>query len=386
MKTVLIAGAGVGGPALAHWLSLGGWQCTVIERAKTLRAGGYAVDFRGAAMTALQRMGVVPALKAVATEMGTVSYVDANNRRLADLPSMFLSGELEVLRGDLSQVLYDATRDRAKYVFGDSITALAESATGVEVIFQRGGPRVFDLVIGADGVHSQVRGLLFGDESQFIRHLGYQLAIFTVPNDLGLDHTGRYYNVPGKLAAVYSARNNTECKASFYFESPPLSVDPFDVAAQKQIVAEVFEGEGWEVPRLLASMRDADDFYFDSISQIHLPQWSKGRVALLGDAACCASPLSGMGTGIAIVGAFILATELQRGDHATAFARYEARMRPYVAKCQKFGESGGGFMVPGSKLGIWFRNLNMRLLPHVPWRGLIAKMAAGPSNAIALDA
>jgi 2-polyprenyl-6-methoxyphenol hydroxylase-like FAD-dependent oxidoreductase len=242
-------------------------------------------------------------------------------------------------------------------------------------------------VVGADGLHSNVRTLVFGDESRFIRDLGYYVAIFTVPNHLDLDHWELFYNVPGKLAGMYSARDNTEAKALFYFASPPLHYDRHDTALQQKLLQAAFAGEGWEVPRLLEAMWDAPDFYFDSVSQIHMDTWSNGRAVLVGDAAYCASPMSGQGTGLALVGAYVLAGELMAaaGDHRTALARYEQRMRGYVERNQQSAKRNAMGFVPRTRWQIWFRNQNVRALPYLPWRNAITGGPQKTARAITLD-
>ncbi|MEU8386052.1 FAD-dependent monooxygenase [Streptosporangium sp. NPDC048865] len=386
-KNILISGAGVAGPALAHWLHRHGFTPTIVERAPGVRDGGYAVDFRGDAhLTVLGRMGILDDVRRERTNMGAMTYVDAAGRKVSTMPADVFSGDLEILRGDLGRILYEHTRDHVEYVFDDSITSLTEDPTGVRVTFERGEPRRFDLVVGADGLHSTVRALAFGPESRFVRDTGLYCAIFTTANHLGLDHTGRIHNAPGKLVGMYSARGNTEAKATFHFGSPSLSYDRRDTERQKKILAEAFAGVGWEAPRLLDAMWEAEDFYFDSISQVHMDTWSAGRVTLLGDAACCASPPSGMGTGLAMIGAYVLAGELAAagGDHRAGFARYEEAVREYAAGCQKAGDGVGRWMVPDSRFMAWFVNQNYRLLPYVPWKGLIAKGIRRTANAIVL--
>ncbi len=385
-RDILISGASIAGPALAFWLRRYGFNPTVVERAPALREGGYAVDFRGESMRALERMGLLEAIRGAQTNMGAVWHVNAANKRLASMPAELLSGEVEILRGDLARILYEATRDETEYLFGDAIAAIEEDDAGVRVAFEGGASRRFDLVIGADGLHSGVRALTFGAEAPLTKHLGCYAAIFTVENHLGLDHTGHYYSEPGRVAALYSARNNTEAKASFYFTAPPLDYDYRDGAQQRRILAEHYAGVGWEVPRLLRAMWDAPDFYFDAVSQIHLERWSRGRVALVGDAAYCASPLSGMGTGLAIVGAYILAGELasSSSDQRVAFARYEAAMRPYVAACQKLGADGAARFIPQRPSHVWLAIQLFRLLPYLPWKGLIMNAPLKAANAITL--
>jgi 2-polyprenyl-6-methoxyphenol hydroxylase-like FAD-dependent oxidoreductase len=386
MTTILISGASVAGPALAYWLQRFGHTATVIEKAPAPRPGGYAVDFRGASLEVLDRMGLLAAVEARATRMGGMDYVNESGKTVARTSPTAFSGELEVLRGDLVEILYDATRDGVEYVFGDSITRLSEDDHGVLVEFEHGEPRRFDLVVGADGLHSNVRRLAFGPEQTFRHDLGYAVSVATVPNHLDLDHTGRLLSVPGKTVGAYSARGNTEAKALFYFATEGLAVDRRDPVAQRQLVEDTFAGIGWEVPRLLSELRDADDFYFDSISQIKLDSYSRGRIALVGDAGYCASPLSGMGTSLGIVGAYVLAGELQAAgsDYPKAFAAYDEVMRPFVAACQKQAVDGARWFIPGSRVFLALRNLTFRLMPYLPWRRMIDELSLKVGKAVEL--
>ncbi|HWD82198.1 MAG TPA: FAD-dependent monooxygenase [Kribbella sp.] len=388
MTTVLISGASVAGPALAYWLQQYGYETTVVERAPAPRPGGYAVDFRGASMKVLERMGILSAVQERATRMGAMTYVKESGKIAATTSVEAFSGELEILRGDLVDILYDLTRGTTEYIFDDTITELSQDDAGVDVVFESGTTRRFDLVVGADGLHSNVRRLAFGPESSYVHDLGYYASVCTVENHLGLDHTGQILNVPGKTVGTYSARNNTEAKALFYFASDPLTYDRRDAAAQKAIVEERFAGIGWEVPRLLDGLRTAPDFYFDSISQIKLDSYSRGRVSLCGDAGYCASPLSGMGTSLAIVGAYVLAGDLHAagGDHVRAFAQYDVRMKDFVAACQKQAVDGAMWFIPGSKWFMKLRNLTFRMMPYLPWRNVIRDMSLKVGNAIDLPA
>ncbi len=336
---ILISGASIAGPALAYWLDLHGFCVTVVERAPGIRPGGQAIDVRGAALTVVERMGLLAEIRGASTRMRGMSVVDEAGNELMRTSETTLTGgvvdgpDVELMRDDLAGLLYARTRERVEYVFDDSITALHETDDGVHVSFARGAARRFDLVIGADGLHSNVRRLVFGPESDFIRHIGTYLAIFSVPNFLALDHWQVFLHIEQAMVGMYSARDNREARAMLGFGAAPLDVDPRDVAAQKAIVAARFAGVGWETPRIVAAMADAPDFYFDSMSQIYLDRWSHGRVALLGDAACCASPMSGQGSSMALVAAYVLAGELAaaEGDHARGFAAYEAALRDYVA-------------------------------------------------------
>ena len=294
-RSILISGASVAGPALAFWLHRHGFQPTIVERAPAVRPGGYAIDFRGASLRVLERMELLPAVRKKQTRIGAITIVDRNNKKVASMPDGFTSGELEILRGDLADIFHEATRETTEYIFDDSIATIDETANGVEVGFERGGRRRFDLVVGADGLHSKVRSVVFGDAMRFVRNLGYYVSIFTIPNYLNLDHAGLYYGVLGKKVGIFSGGDPQEAKASFFFATGPLDYGRRNSAQQKEILREHFREEEWEVPRLLELMETAPDFYFDSVSQVKMDRWFAGRSALLGDAAWCAFAALGYG-------------------------------------------------------------------------------------------
>ncbi|MER6302691.1 FAD-dependent monooxygenase [Kitasatospora sp. NPDC001539] len=362
---VLISGASIAGPALAHWLGRYGFDVTVVELAPALRGGGQNVDFRGAThLTVLERMGVLEDLRALATGGSPITFVDRRGRRLLHLPAEFAGGEVEVPRGKLARLLHRHSSARAQYVFGDSVTALEETAEGVRVAFRHGAPREFDLVIGADGLHSNVRRLAFGPERRFVRHLGYYAATWQLPNRTGLPVGGVGLNVPGRLMSVGADHRDPARAGAFcLFASPELHYDRHDPEQQKALVRTAFAGLGWRVPELLESLDAAPELYFDSISRADVPHWSHGRIALLGDAACGAT-IGGMGTGTAVVAAYVLAGELAlaRGDHRAAFTRYERLLRGYAQGCQKGGDRTGPFLAPRTAAGLRLRNavLNRR--------------------------
>lgn len=334
MKRVLISGASIAGPALAYWLHRYGFEVQLVERAVALRSGGQAIDIRGIALEVMSRMGLLGAARAHRTRMMGMSVLDKQGTEIWRSTERTLSGgrldnsDVELLKDDLTRLLYDATGDTAQYRFGDSITEMVDSQHGVDVFFERGPPQTFDLVVGADGFHSNVRTLL--DETPLIRDLGSHMAIFSADNFLGLDYWQLSFRDEASGYLVYPVRDNTELRVTLGFGSTPG--DPIlDVQAQKALVAQRCSAMGGPVPKLLKAMSQAQDFYFGSMAQIHLTHWSAGRVVLLGDAAYCPSPLSGQGTSLALVGAYVLAAELAKTpDHAAAFSRYAERMRPYV--------------------------------------------------------
>ncbi|WP_163506598.1 FAD-dependent monooxygenase [Fodinicola acaciae] len=349
---VLVAGASIAGPALAHWLCRRGARVTVVERALGLRGGGQAVDARGVAREVIGRMGLEARVRAARTLTAGAYTVDVDGAvvetfRAEDDGGDGYIAEIEILRGDLSRVLYEDTRDGVEYVFGDRIAELTQDGEGVDVLFAGaggaggGGWRRFDLVVGADGLHSALRAMVFGPHERFVRHLGLVLAFYSVPNEFGLGRWLLDYRdaASGRSAGLRPVPDPSRAMAMLSFPAADFQVDYRDVAAQKRLLRERMEGMGWLTPRILGHADDTPDFYLDQVAQVVMPHWSNGRVGLIGDAAYSSSPMSGGGTGLALVGAYLLASELAAADWDphTGFTAYQHRMLPYVQANQKIG-------------------------------------------------
>ncbi|MFF4991645.1 FAD-dependent monooxygenase [Streptosporangium saharense] len=339
---ILISGASVAGPALAYWLHRQGHRVTVVERAPAPRDSGYAVDFRGRAFEVLEGMGILEEVRGHDTRMRGTDLVDAEGRVTGELPAEAFAGELEVPKRDLTRILHRVTEGDVRYVFGDSISALTQDGTGVRVEFENHEPAEYDLVVGADGVYSTVRRLAFGPHTDHVRHLGMSGVGFTTANHLGLDRRGVLHSAPGRAIYLFSAAEPDRMTVSLSFATDSPQLDLLDRATQEELVRTAFADFGWEVPRLLKEMGEADDLLFSSACQVEMDRWSTGRVVLVGDAGYCAAPSSGMGTSQALIGAHDLARRLAEhdGDLAgltAAFAAHERELRPYVAENQRHG-------------------------------------------------
>ncbi|MFI0779504.1 FAD-dependent monooxygenase [Streptomyces sp. NPDC021212] len=372
-RTVLISGASIAGPALAYWLHRSGFAVTVVEKAGALRDGGYPIDIRGTAIEVVRRMGILPRLRDAHIDSRRCTFLNAEGGEVAALPPHAVAGsvegqDLEVRRGDLAAVLHGKVRDDVEFLFDGSIDTLDQSEQGVDVTFRGGQRRTFDLVVGADGMHSSTRESLFGPEEQFHRYLGYCFAIFTMPNTFGLSRELMMWNTPGKAAALYAVGDSDELHAFLTFHQPE---PPFDALrnpdAQRDLVATVFAGAGWEVPGMVNAMRDADDLFFDTAGQIRMPRWSSGRVALVGDAAYAPSFLTGQGSSLALAGAYMLANALAtHRDHTAAFAAYERGVREFVAMNQALVDNGAATLFPTTVRALEQRNTMLRGLVTMP--------------------
>lgn len=383
--TVVISGAGIAGPALAFWLIRNGYRVVVVETGPGIRPGGQTVDLRGAGGDVVERMGLMDEMERRSLFQRGIAWVKSDGSRRAEMPVTAFDGngpvsKLEILRGDLVDVLYQATKDTAEYRFNTRISDLVQDPTGVDVTFSDDSTLRVDLVVGADGPHSAVRRLVFGPEEQFVKPIGGYNAWFSAPDHAGLDSWYLMYQAPGGLnASMRPSHDPSIAKAGLAFQSEPIVYDRHNLDEQRQILVERFAGAGWECDALLAAAQEADDFYFDSLAQVHMPSWSSGRVTLVGDAGYCASPLSGMGTSLALVGAYVLAGELGPADSLdaerlqAALKRYGTVMRPYVDTCQDLPNNIDRF-APMTEKEIADNAMAMKWMQRWPFRPIAARL------------
>lgn len=364
-RKILISGASIAGPTLAFWLNRFGFATTIVERADSLRLGGQNIDVKGAAQKIAQLMGIEDEIRAADTGELGIRFVDENDITKAELPkgkSNIGTSELEILRGDLAQILYNHTKDNTEYIFDNQIVSLNEFDGGVKVAFQKGEEGNFDLVICADGIRSRTRSLIFGNEP-VVRFLNLYISYFTIPKVPTDNRWARWYNAPHSRVVFIRPDNVGTTRASFSFLSEPKGYEKLNVAEQKAILKQKFADAGWEASRILAALENETEIYFDGISQVIAPNWSKGRCAMTGDAAFCPSPLSGMGASLSMVGAYILAGELSRHtDYKDAFAAYEKLLRPYVNEIQKLPPGVPHLAHPKSKIGIALLNTVINII------------------------
>ncbi|GAB3875143.1 FAD-dependent monooxygenase [Kibdelosporangium lantanae] len=397
MRTILISGASVAGLSLAHWLRRHGFQPTLVEKAPALREGGQAIDIRGVAREVVERMGIMEAVRAHHTGARGIAFLNAKGKRAASMSadafghSGGIVAEIEILRGDLVRILHESAGD-VEILYDDTITATTETPDGIEVTFAHRPARRFDMVVGADGVRSGVRQLTFGADHDLVEDLGYYMTYFEARTTLDLDGWELMYNLPagngvqGRVALVYPLGNNGRVRVMLAFVSPDLNHDRRDTDAQKKLLARVFAGAGWEVPNLIEQMWTAEDLYFERVGAVHVPEWYRGRTALLGDSAFGGS--AGMGTSMAIVGAYVLAGELAaaNGDHTVAFPNYDREMRPYVTRNLKRPPGGANGFAPRTRHGLWMRNKMTDLIQRIPGGKKIMGNMNVVANSITLKA
>lgn len=364
-KTALISGAGIAGPAAAYWLNAVGWQVTIVEHAAAPREGGYAIDFWGLGYDLAERMGLLNEIERVGYHVRELRVIGDHGERLAGF-GMRIFDELTggryvtLARRDLSRLLLAKAAPVAEVIFGDEIVMLQQDPAGVTAKLRSGAIRRFDLVVGADGLHSQVRRLVFGPDEQFEKSLGYAVAAFEARHYQPRDpDTYIMHTHPGRMLGRFTLRDD---QSLFLFVFACDGALPTTLEQQKAMLLSLYRSDGWETAKILRRVEEAQELYFDRVSQIVAPTWSCGRTVLIGDAAFCPSLLAGQGSALAIVAAYVLAGELARaeGHIEEAFAAYERRLRPYIMTKQAGAARFASAFAPRTAFGVWFRNLVIR--------------------------
>jgi 2-polyprenyl-6-methoxyphenol hydroxylase-like FAD-dependent oxidoreductase len=379
-KKVLISGASIAGPTLAYWLDRYGFEVTVVERSDSVRGGGYPIDIRGTALEVVSRMGIRPAIEKAHIDNKNLTFVRGDGKVVASFDPEAISGgvrgrDFEVPRGALTDALVSVIPDSVTFLFEDSVATLVDTGDEVNVTFNSGKAATYDLVIAADGLHSHVRELVFGPEDPFHTYIGYCFAGFSMPNFLGMEHSSIIWNEPGLSASLLVPGESDTLHAflTFHRDNPPLD-EYRDPQARRQLVAENFKNKGWHIQKMVDRMLVADDIFFDVVSQIHMPTWAKGRVGLVGDAAHATSFMSGQGSSVALVGAYLLGNELgTKADFREAFASYEKLMRPFAEQNQALVKLGKQSIAPATPTRLFIRNALFKLVPLLMKLGLAGR-------------
>jgi len=379
---VLISGAGIAGPTLAYWLARYGFTPTIVERAPALRTGGYIIDFWGLGFDVADRMKLLPEIRRKGYMLREVRVVNPAGEKVAGFPADAFSRSTQgrfvsLPRSELAASIYSKLDDRVETIFGDSIRGIAQTGSSVHVTFEHGAKREFDLVVGADGLHSRVRELVFGPQSRFETYLGFKVAAFEAERYRPRDELiyVMYTEVRQQVARFAMRGDRTMFLFTFADARSKAHVagtDTTTIQDQKALLRERFGASGWECPQILAALQTCDDLYFDRVSQIRMDSkdglWNRGRVALIGDAAFCVSLLAGQGSALAMAAAYVLAGELYRanGDYPAAFKQYQEIFAPFIAAKQKAALRFAGVFAPKSRTALFLRNQVMNLLT-VPW-------------------
>lgn len=342
IKKILVIGAGIAGPAVCYWLQRFGFSPQLIEKSACIRKGGQGLDIRGVAIDIVKKMGIYEQICKMRTQVECGRYVDAVGKTLheerGEKFSFRQDEDVEIPRGDLVEILMK-TIDSVPCRFNQSIDNVEQNNDGVTVYFNDGRVEPYDLVIGADGIHSSIRRMIFDSDEYKLVNLGAYFSIFSIPNYLDLSHTEVQCELNQRLVSITSDHDPKTAQVCFMFRSQHVLHNLRDENKQKQVLRDIFHDFGWEVQKILELMSDSPDFYFDSVAQVKMSSWTKGRVSLVGDAGYCASPVSGQGNNLALVGAYILAGELKaaEGNYKHAFNRYNNLLRPFVEGNQQLG-------------------------------------------------
>jgi 2-polyprenyl-6-methoxyphenol hydroxylase-like FAD-dependent oxidoreductase len=370
MMKVAISGAGIAGGTLAYWLLHAGHEPIMIEHAPSLRTGGYIMDFWGVGYTVAERMGILPAVRAAGYQVGEVRFLDDDGCKVGGFSVDALRGLTEgrltsVARSALAREIYRLVEGRVETLFNEQISEIDEHDIGVRITLQSGGQRDVDIVVGADGLHSQVRKLIFGPEELFEKDLGYRFAVFESAGYAPRDQDVYViHSATSRQIARFALRDGRTLFLLVFKKELLNGTEPGSTAETHALLRSVFADAGWEPAPILAAMGTTDDLYFDRVSQIRMPSWRQGRVVLVGDAGMGVSFLAGEGAGLAITEAYVLAGELARaeGDYQSAFTAYENRLRPFIEGKQHAAENFASTFVPQTQFGIWLRNQAIKLM------------------------
>lgn len=377
-RKILISGAGIAGPCLAYWLLKYGFEPVLVERAPAPRTGGYIVDFWGLGFDVAEKMGLVPALRYEGYTIDEIRIVDEQGEKTGGFSARAVQAVIgdryvSILRSDLAKLIYNSLEGQVRTLFDDSVTALEQDEESVRVAFHHGPPERFDLVIGAGGLHSPVRSLVFGPEDRYDKYLGYYAASFSVEGYPLCDpHAYVSFAAPGRQVSRYSLRGDRTVFFFVFTKDTQLPISPHDTLTQKVILRDVFGRDKWECPAILEVLDNAEDLYFDAVSQIQMDTWVKNRIALVGDACFAPSLLAGQGSALAMAAGYILAGELNKadGDHYAGFHAYEQMLQPIMAKKQRAARSFARSFAPRTSFGIYLRNHITRLIT----RPLVVKL------------
>jgi 2-polyprenyl-6-methoxyphenol hydroxylase-like FAD-dependent oxidoreductase len=376
-RSVLICGSGIAGPTLAYWLAEAGFEPTLVEHAPELRTSGYMLDFWGLGFDVAEKMGLLPGIRERGYLIDRLRFVSASGSTRSELQTSNIRRALgnrfiNIPRGELARLIFDRARSRAETLFGETITAVRDDGGSVSLRLEHGGDRRFDLVVGADGLHSRVRSLVWGTNPHWTQYLGYSAASF-VTTDYSRQEEGTYvsYGAPGRQISRYSLRGGRTAFLLGFAAPEPMSLHSGELETDKRLLRSAFARDRWiEIPEILERLEETRELYYDAVSQIRLPSWSRGRTALLGDAAYSPSLLAGEGAGLAMAGAYVLAGELSRagGDHRAAFSRYEQTFRPFIERKQRRARSFASSFAPKTPVGLTLRDIAVKLL-NVPRLG-----------------
>lgn len=358
-KTVLISGASFAGLSTAYWMDRFGYQVTVVEIAPELKKGGTPVNILGKTIDIVHNMGLFEQIYANRLRMEKVEFKNSEDvTQLTDYHGHHEQEEYEVERDFLLKLMYEQISDKVEFIFGETITGLTERDEKMEVTFKNSGPRVFDLVFGCDGIHSVVRKLWFGEEKEFSLFLKAYFSITIVDKLLVPENTTQLYSEVGKTVMLNAYNGKTDICFAYYSERE-VPYDYRNEAQMREMITEQYRNSGWRCRELLEEIRQSESFYFDKLCQMKMPSWTKGRVALVGDAGYCPSPAAGRGGSLAIDGAAALAGSFGKhnGNYKLAFQDYDSSLRPFIDEVQSgVVDFGLDVLIPKTEEAIIKRN------------------------------